>query len=150
MWHLNGAPLTDEQKDQINEQWYGFIYLITNTETGRKYVGRKYLTKAGYKQVNGKRKKIRKVSDWETYFGSSPSLLEDIQATGKDNFKREIVRLCKTRGEVNYQETKLLFDLRVLEYPDSFYNANIAVKYSRRNIGYYGEVVHNLNGQEEN
>lgn len=114
--------------------YYGFVYLITNTVNNKKYIGRKYFTKAGTKQVKGKKKKTRKESDWLDYYGSSPRLLEDIEKYGKENFTREIIRLCKTRGECNYWEVKLQFEHKVLE-SDQYYNDNIAVKFTRRNIG---------------
>jgi hypothetical protein len=119
---------------------YGFIYLITNTINGKKYIGRKYFTKASSRQVKGKRKKTRKESDWKDYYGSSPRLLEDINKHGVDNFKREILRLCKTRGETNYWEVKYQFRFCVLE-SDQYYNDNIAVKFTRRNIGNIVETV---------
>lgn len=114
--------------------YYGFVYLITNTVNNKKYIGRKYFTKAGTKQVKGKRRKTRKTSDWLDYYGSSPRLLEDIEQYGKECFTRVILRLCRTRGECNYWEVKLQFEHKVLE-SDQYYNDNIAVKFTRRNIG---------------
>lgn len=130
MWLYNEKDLTDEDI----QGYYGFIYKIENLIDGKLYLGRKYFTKAGTKQVKGKRKKTRKESDWKDYYGSSPHLLEDIERLGKENFKRTIVRLCKTRGETNYWEAKLQFANEVLE-SDKYYNANILVKFTRRNIG---------------
>ena len=72
------------------EDYYGFIYLIENLINGKKYIGRKYLTKAGYKTIKGKRKKLRVESDWRDYYGSSTSLKEDIDLYGKDSFRRTI------------------------------------------------------------
>lgn len=109
------------------EKWYGFVYLIENLENGKKYIGRKYLTKAGYKQVKGKRKKIRKESDWQEYYGSSPSLQEDVEKYGKDKFKRTILRLCKTRGECNYFETKYIFDHDAI-LKQEYYNSWVSCK----------------------
>ena len=37
-WIYEGRPFTS---DDIGD-YYGFIYCITNTSTGRKYIGRKY------------------------------------------------------------------------------------------------------------
>ena len=65
---------------------FGFVYMIENKITGRKYIGRKYFTQAGYKQVNGKRKKIRKPYDWKTYYGSNATLQEDVSILGEDKF----------------------------------------------------------------
>ena len=130
MWLYNDRELTDEDI----KGYYGFIYQIENLIDGRQYIGRKYFTKAGTKQVKGKKRKTRKQSDWKDYYGSSPRLLEDIEKLGKDNFKRSVVRLCKTRGETNYWEAKLQFLNEVLE-SDRYYNDNILVKFTRRNIG---------------
>lgn len=130
MWLYNDRELTDEDI----KGYYGFIYQIENLIDGRQYIGRKYFTKAGTKQVKGKKRKTRKQSDWKDYYGSSPRLLEDIEKIGKDNFKRTVVRLCKTRGETNYWEAKLQFLNEVLE-SDRYYNDNILVKFTRRNIG---------------
>jgi hypothetical protein len=60
--------------------------------------------------------------------------LTDEDIKGKDKFVRRIVRLCKTRGETNYWEAKLQFANQVLE-SDKYYNDNILVKFTRRNIG---------------
>ena len=130
MWLYNDKELTDEDI----KGHYGFIYQIDNLIDGRSYIGRKYFTKAGTKQVKGKKRKTRKESDWKDYYGSSPRLLEDIEKLGRDNFKRSIIRLCKTRGETNYWEAKLQFKYEVLE-SDLYYNDNILVKFTRRNIG---------------
>lgn len=109
------------------EDYYGFIYLIENLVNGRKYIGRKYLTKAGYKTVKGKRKKLRVESDWRDYYGSSTSLKEDIDLYGKDNFRRTILRLCKSRGECNYFETKYIFDTDAILDP-KYYNSWVSCK----------------------
>lgn len=130
MWLYNGHELTDEDI----KGHYGFIYEIECLENSKLYLGRKYFTKAGTKQVKGKKRKTRKESDWKDYYGSSPRMLEDVEKFGKDKFVRRIVRLCKTRGETNYWEAKLQFANEVLE-SDKYYNDNILVKFTRRNIG---------------
>ena len=109
------------------EDYYGFIYLIENLVNGKKYIGRKFLTKAGYKTVKGKRKKIRVESDWRDYYGSSNSLKEDIDYYGKDSFRRTILRLCKSRGECNYFETKYIFDTDAILDP-KYYNSWVSCK----------------------
>ena len=109
------------------EDYYGFIYLIENMANGKKYIGRKFLTNAGYKTVKGKRKKIRVESDWRDYYGSSNSLKEDIDLNGKDSFRRTILRLCKSRGECNYFETKYIFDNDAILDPN-FYNSWVSCK----------------------
>jgi len=126
-WHYNGDLFEDPQN------YYGFVYEIENLTTGKKYIGRKYFTQAGYKTVKGKRKKIRKESNWLDYYGSNKTLQEDVDKYGKDNFKRTILKLCKSRGNVNYWEAKYQFELSVLE-SDDYYNDWISIKAHRKHI----------------
>jgi hypothetical protein len=121
MWLYEGKEF------EYDDQWYGFIYLIENLVNGKKYIGRKFLTKAGYKTVNKKRKKIRVESDWASYYGSSPSLAKDIELYGQDKFKRTILKLCKTRGECNYWETKMIFDADAI-LDGNYYNTWVQCK----------------------
>ncbi len=119
--------LFEDKEFVYDEQWYGFIYLIENIVNGRKYIGRKFLTKAGYKTVNKKRKKIRVESDWADYYGSSPALAKDIELYGKECFTRTILRLCKARGECNYFETKYIFDADAV-LDGNYYNSWVSCK----------------------
>lgn len=110
--------------DTNPSDYYGFVYLITRLDTGRMYVGRKYLTMSGGKG------KPRKTSNWRDYWGSCKGLLEDIQTHGEENFKREILHWCKTRGETNYKEIEEQIKRDVLKAlaPDGsrlYYNGNI-------------------------
>lgn len=130
MWLYEGKEVSDEQ----STKYYGFVYLIENIATGKKYIGRKYFTRASTKQVKGKRKRIRKDSGWREYWGSSQRLLDDIKLLGEHSFKRSILRLCKTRGECNYWEAKFQFEYNVLT-SDEYYNDNIMMKFTRHNIG---------------
>ena len=125
-WTYNGKEFTT---DGIGD-YYGFIYRITNLENGHDYVGRKYFkSKKKLKPLKGrKNKRIRVVeTDWQDYWGSSKRLQGDIELLGKDKFKREIIHLCKTRGETNYMEAKIQFDEDVLLREDN-YNGIIAIK----------------------
>jgi len=119
-------------EDMIGDN-YGFVYVITNEVSGKKYIGKKFLTKAGYKQVKGKRRKIRKISDWEEYYGSSKYLHEDIKELGVSNFTREILHLCKSRSECAYLELKEQINREVLE-SDSFYNDWIQVRVRKEHL----------------
>jgi hypothetical protein len=83
--------------------------------------------------VKGKKKRTTIDSDWRDYYGSNKELILDVKENGANNFKREIIRLCKTKGECNYQEAKLQFSLDVLE-DLSYYNEWIMVKVSRSHI----------------
>lgn len=118
------------------EDCVGFVYCITNTETGRKYIGKKLsmFSKTKYKMVTlksgiKKRKKIKsKVdSDWMEYYGSSLELSADVKCLGVDSFTREILHLCKSKAECSYLEAREQFSRRVLEN-DDYYNNQISVR----------------------
>lgn len=113
--------LFEDKEAEIPEKCFGFVYMITNLTNGRKYIGRKYVTKAATKTVKGKKKKIRVESDWKTYWSSSPKLKADIELLGEHNFKREILLFCFSRGETNYEETRLIFEHNAL-LDDEYYN----------------------------
>ena len=122
--------------EELPEACVGFVYLITNTLSGRKYIGKKLakFAKTTYKTVklkNGKkkRKKIRgKIeSDWREYYGSSTELTADITKLGSLNFTREILFYCKSKAECSYIEAREQFTHRVLESTD-YYNGQISVR----------------------
>jgi len=127
-WLYNGEPYTE-----ADSAMYGFIYRITHIPTNKQYIGRKYFTSAGSKVVKGKRKKIRKDSDWKDYWGSSKYLLADIEKFGKDQFKREIVKLCKNRTECSYYETKLIFEEDAI-LRDDRYNHWVSCKITEMHV----------------
>jgi len=112
---------------------YGFVYIITNLITNRKYIGKKlfYFTKT--KQVKGKKKRIKVPSDWPTYYGSNEELQKDVLQHGKENFKREILHLCKSKGECSYLEAKEQFVNGVMEN-DDYYNSWIMVRVRKSHI----------------
>ena len=122
--------------EALPEDCVGFVYLITNVTSGRKYIGKKLakFAKTSYKVVklkNGtkKKKKIRsKVdSDWQEYYGSNLELNKDVELFGKENFTREILHYCKSKAETSYIEAREQFDRKVLE-SDEYYNGQISVR----------------------
>ncbi len=122
--------------EELPEDCVGFVYIITNTVSGRKYIGKKLakFSKTTYKTVklkNGtkKKKKIRgKIeSDWKDYYGSSPNLTIDIEKLGKENFTREILHYCTSKAQTSYIEAKEQFERKVLE-TDEYYNGHIQVR----------------------
>lgn len=131
MWLFENTEVNSLPDDCV-----GFVYLITNKLTGRKYIGKKLakFSKTTYKVVklkngNKKRKKIRgKVdSDWQTYYGSNIELNKDVLALGVDNFTREILYYCSSKAECSYIEAREQFARRVLE-SDDYYNGHIQVR----------------------
>ena len=119
-----------ETVETIPDEYEGFVYLITNTTTGQKYIGKKLAKfKTTKPPLKGKKNKRRgyKESDWRTYWGSSDRLNADVAELGEENFTREILYFCKGRGEMSYIEAREQFDRRVLE-TDEYYNGIINVR----------------------
>jgi hypothetical protein len=124
-WTYNGKKV-----NSIPDEYEGFVYLITNTSNGQKYIGKKLAKfKTTKPPLKGRKNKRRgyKESDWKTYWGSSDRLNEDVAKLGENNFTREILYLCKGRGEMSYIEAREQFDRRVLE-TDEYYNGIINVR----------------------
>lgn len=130
-WFFEGVPFLSEN---INDN-FGFVYLITNIQNNRKYIGRKYFW--SFRTPKGKKRKVKSESDWKKYYGSCPELKEDIDKLGRENFSRTILSLHKTGGKTNYEETRQLFINNVLtESLDkggpAFYNSNVMSRYFRK------------------
>ena len=139
-WYYKGEPV-----EEIEDKYTGFVYLITNLATDKKYIGKKLtkFSKTNIKTVklkNGtkKKKKIRsKVdSDWKTYWSSSKEVIEDVKALGEDKFKREILMFCLSKGTASYFEAKFQMQNEVLEHPDKWYNGIVNCRVHRSHIKY--------------
>ena len=129
-WWFNGKPV----KDIVNmECYHGFVYMITNTTNGKKYIGQKQFFSMKSKKHNGKKIKVTIESNWRQYYSSSTELKNDIKLIGKEHFKREILCLCISKNQLNYMEAKYQFLYGVLE-DESWYNKWINVKCGFSNI----------------
>ena len=136
-WKYNGKDFTE---DLVGNN-YGFVYLITNMTKGRKYIGKKFFYSAKTKQVKGKKKRYKASSNWQTYYGSSDNLTKDVLQLGHENFNREILHLCLTKGECGYLEAKEQFRNNVLEN-DNYYNSWIMVRVRKDHIkGYNARIL---------
>jgi hypothetical protein len=125
---------TAEQfKEEDIQDHLGFVYLITHMPTGRKYVGKKFFTKAKTKQVKGKKKKIRVSSDWETYWSSSEELKAEVKANGEEQYTREILHLCKTRSACSYLETWEIFSRHAL-LSEQYINSWVTCKIHKKHV----------------
>lgn len=128
---MNGNEF--ELGENTHKEIYGFVYLITCKKTNKQYVGKKFFWSSKTKTIKGKKKRSKVESDWKDYFGSNKILIEDVKVNGKDNYTREILHLCKTKGECNYLEAYEQFTRKVLIGED-YYNEWIMVKVHRSHI----------------
>lgn len=125
-----------EYKEEFDEnEYFGFVYRIENLLNGMFYFGKKQFSfRKRHKLKSRKNAKIKvKKSDWEDYYGSSKVLLEDIQKYGKENFKRIIVKLCKTKSEQTYYENYFIYENHNLLNP-LCYNKHIGHVYAKNII----------------
>jgi hypothetical protein len=132
MWLFEGKEFTSEM---IGEH-VGFVYLITDLSNQKKYIGKKlFVSTNRLPPLKGKTRKrvVRKESDWKKYFGSSEEVKALVESAGEENFKREILHLCKTKGEMSYMEAKLQFQYDVL-LRDDFYNEFIGCKIHAKSV----------------
>ena len=133
-WHYKGTTFTS---DDIGD-FFGYVYRITNIESGRQYIGRKYFYQK--RKPKGGKRRVTSESDWKRYYGSSDELKRDVKQFGKDTFRREIISLHETLGKVNYEETKQLFLHNVLmealdDGTPMYYNSNILGRYMKKDYG---------------
>jgi hypothetical protein len=132
MWHYNGKPF-----DETPEEYQGFVYMITELDTGMKYIGKKFFWKPKIlpkTKTRKRRVRTRAESDWRKYFGSSKEVQLLVEEKGEDNYHREILKLCKTKGQCSYYEMKYQLEYDVLLKPDEYYNAFVGGKIHRKHI----------------
>ena len=131
-WTYQGSTFTSADIGDF----FGYVYRITNLQNGRQYIGRKYFTQR--RKLRGSRRKRTSESDWKSYYGSSKELTADRKLLGSSCFRREIISLHKTLGQVNFEETRQLFINNVLteareDGTPAYYNSNILGRYMRKN-----------------
>ena len=131
MWLYN-----EQQYNNTPEDYQGFVYVITELDTGKKYIGKKNFWKPKTLPITKTRKRrvrTRVESDWRKYYGSNSTVKELVESKGEQNYKREILKLCKTKGEMSYYEAKLQFENDVL-LSDIYYNEFIGCKIHSKHI----------------
>jgi hypothetical protein len=130
-WLYKDLPFTDTP-----EEFQGFVYQITELDTGKKYIGKKFFWRPKTLPITKTRKrrvKTRVESDWRVYYGSSQEVKLLVEEKGTEKFKREILRLCETKGECSYYEAKLQFEKDVL-LSDEYYNEFIGCKIHAKHV----------------
>ena len=145
LWYLDDGSLEIFPEEQING-YYGFVYIITNLETNKFYIGKKAF-------IHNKKKKLTKKeiaehtgaghkpttrvdqvdSGWKSYYGSSKELLADIKLLGENKFERAILCLAKNKKQLTFFELSEQIIYGVL-FTDTSYNDNIAGKYFRKDF----------------
>jgi len=130
-WMFQEQPFLSEN---IGDS-FGFVYRITNLQTNKQYIGRKYFVQKRKPRGGGRR--VTSESNWKKYYGSCPELTTDIKTIGKELFKRELLSVHPTVGKTNYEETRQLFLNNVLtskldDGSPAYYNSNILGRYYRK------------------
>ena len=131
MWYYE-----NKEYDETPEEYQGFVYLITELDTGKKYIGKKNFWRPKVLPKNSKRNRrvrTRVESDWKKYYGSNKEVQALVESKGIENYKREFLHFCRTKGEMSYYEAKLQFDHDVL-LRDDYYNECIGCKIHSKHI----------------
>lgn len=129
-WTFHGKPFDD---DDIPEWAVGFVYLITRTDTGRKYIGKKLFKRKTKLYRKSRNKRVTRPSNWKRYFGSCQALKDDVAALGEVAFTREILELCPSKGDLSLTEMREQIVRDVL-HRDDFYNDFIGGKIHRKHL----------------
>ena len=133
--------------EDLPQDTYGFIYIVTHLPSGKSYIGKKSLfhnvkkklTKKQLAEQTGRGRKsttevIQKESDWKTYYGSAKPILDLIKEGKQEEFTREILHLVPNKKLLTYYECKFLFMLGVIEQQDGYFNDNILGKFFRKDF----------------
>lgn len=149
-WLYENEEVTEEV---IPEDAAGFVYMITHIPTGKYYIGKKNLesvrtVKIGKRElarikeerkaagIGGRaplKKKVRKVSDWGTYYSSNDWIKEQIKENKHSEFKREIIQFCNSKKSLSYYEVYWQFKYNVLSDENSL-NSNILGKFFPKDL----------------
>jgi hypothetical protein len=139
-WIYNGITFTE---DMIPEGAVGFVYEMEAIIDGKavRYIGKKnffsvrkkkFGKKALAAMTDKRSKKYTMVTkpDYENYYSSNTVLKEAHK--NKVPIKRYILKICFSKTELTYQETKHQFVHEVLE-KDEYLNGNILGRFYKQN-----------------
>lgn len=127
-WIYNNIPL-----ETVPDGAVGFVYLITNTISGKLYVGKKLFHSSKTIQKNKKKKRIKVESDWASYYGSNQTLKDLVSLHEKTFFTREILHICYSKSQCSYLEIKEQL-LRDAILSPEYYNDWVSCKITRKHM----------------
>jgi hypothetical protein len=136
MWIYKNKEFAPDESLLDPKVYYGFVYEITDLQNQKKYIGKKFFWATKTLPVTKSRKRKKRLlveSNWKDYYGSSETLSEEVTVKGKESFRREILKLCKTKSECTYYEAKYQFERDVL-LKDEYYNDWISAKVRRSHL----------------
>lgn len=127
--------------ENFEDNSFGFIYVITNLKNNRKYIGKKQFQFRKKRKLKSRKNNIITFSesDWKTYTGSCRELNEDIQKYGKENFTFQILKFCKNKWELAYEEIKLQIEKEVIKNPD-YYNGILNVRIAKPKLYWFKDA----------
>lgn len=127
-WIYNNIPI-----EKVPDGAVGFVYLITNTISGKMYVGKKIFFSSKTIQKNKKKKRIKVESDWKSYYGSNQTLKDLVSLHEKKFFTREILHICYSKSQCSYLEIKEQLSRDAILSPD-YYNDWVSCKITRKHM----------------
>jgi len=142
-WIYKGSYITE--LSDMPEGTIGFIYKITNGQTGQYYIGKKNVASIrkrnfGKKEIallTDKRMKryemVTKESDWKTYRSSNKTVSEWFNDSDNDKLNLEILRFCSTAKSLTYYELQEQFAHNVL-VDENALNDNLIGKFFRKDL----------------
>jgi Putative endonuclease segE, GIY-YIG domain len=144
--YRDGIITEYDSTDKFPKNCIGFVYRITNIQTGKFYIGRKSLysnikkklTKKELSELSGPgRKPTKKLvtseSNWMVYWGSNKGILQEIKEEGTSMFRKEILKFCFNKKQLTYWELHYQCVNEVL-LTDKSYNDNILAKFFRKDL----------------
>lgn len=133
-WHYQDEVF--EPDEDFLKGLVGFVYCLTNLDENKKYIGKKLFWSSKILPITKTRKRRKRIkieSDWRNYYGSSQAVMVLVERNV--HFRRDIIHLCRTKGECSYYEAKEQFAQDVL-LRDDYYNDFIGCKIHSKHLKY--------------
>lgn len=134
MWNYQNKIFSSQD---IPSNAIGFVYQVTDKQTGMKYIGKKnFWSQTNKPPLKGQKRKRKIIteSDWKTYCGSSETVKEIVKASGLERFHREIIHIAYTKTELSYMEMKIQIMNDVLLKPNEYHNGFVGGKINRSGL----------------